>query len=66
MPYLVSVNAWGCVSYREGARFGLGLRVMGIPCGSSIAFRFCLVHAAVGFAVGSMSGISGDTLLDDA
>ena len=39
---------------------------MGIPRRPSIACRFCLVHAGVGFAVGSLTGISGDTLLDDA
>ena len=51
------------------ARFGVGLRSlrgMGIPRRPSVAFRFCLVHAGVGFAIGSMAGFSGDTLLDDA
>lgn len=51
------------------ARFGVGLRSlqgMGIPRRPSIAFRFFLVHGGVGFAVGSMAGFSGDTLLDDA
>ena len=51
------------------ARFGVGLRSlrgMGIPRRPSAAFRFCLVHAGVGFAIGSMAGFSGDTLLDDA
>ena len=42
------------------------LREISISRGPSIAFSFCPVHAAVGFAVGSMPGISGDTLLDDA
>lgn len=51
------------------ARFGVGLRSlrgMGIPRRLCVAFRFCLVHAGVGFAIGAMAGFSGDTLLDDA
>lgn len=50
------------------ARFGVGLRSlrgMGILRRPSAAFRFCLVHAGVGFAVGSMAGFSGDKLLDE-
>ena len=70
VPYLVCVNArGGAVCLIARVCFGVGLRSLReflLLRGSSIAFRFCLVHAAVGFAVGSMTGISGDTLLDDA
>lgn len=69
VPYLVCVNARGAAFLIVRVCFGLGLRGlrdMGIPRRSSIACWFRLVHAAVRFAVGSMTGISGDTLLDDA